>query len=149
MAQELTQPFLYDANLVLKSAGLVAANTSETSIDLGGKAGVGLVFIDIDAIETASSDEGYEILIQGSTDDSVWYNLAARKVGAFETIDSETVDTAVGREVLPFRNVRRVPDTANGREQVLRYIRLRTVVEGAIATGINFTAFATMLEHGS
>lgn len=149
MAQALTQPFIYDVNLKLKTAGLVAVTTNETSIDLGGKAGVFLVFIDIDVIEVASDDESYIVAIQGSTDDITFYTLAEREFGAFQAVDTQTIDTAIGREVLAVRNVRRVPSTANGREQILRYVRLRTIVTGTVATGINFTAFMAHVEHGS
>ena len=147
-SQALTQPIIYDVNLILKSAGLIAASTNHTSIDLGGKAGIGLVIIDIDAIEIASNDESYIIVVQGSDDDSTFYNLVELEFGANEILDNDA-DTLVGREIIPFRNSRRRPNTAGDREQILRYIRLRTIVAGTIATGINYTAFATMVSHGS
>lgn len=150
MATELalTQPFIYDVNLILKSAGLIAVTTNGTSIDLGGKAGLALLFIDITAIEIASNDESYIVVVQGSIDDTTFFNLAEREFGATEVVDGDG-DTAVGREVMPFRNVRRDPTVADGREQILRHIRLRTIVAGTIATGINFTAFMNFVDHGS
>lgn len=155
MAQELTQPLLYDVNLVLKSAGLIAATTAETSVDLGGKAGVIKVIIDIDAIEIATDNEVYYIVAEGSSDDSAWVTLAALQVGAGAGIVdtatggfSQDVDCLLGREILYFENTYRDRAIASSKPSVLRYIRLRTVVKGTIATGINYTAFATLVTHG-
>jgi hypothetical protein len=133
---------IFDAGLQLKSAGLVAATANGTSINVEGKARLIKAIINITAIEIASNDEVYTIVIQGSANDSTWYNLASRAVGATEVLDTDP-DSAVGEEFLYFVNERRVPSTADALPVVLKHLRVRTIVAGTIATGINYTCRLT------
>lgn len=84
----------YDANLVLKDAGLVAASAAATVssaakiIDLG-EGGVECdVIVDVSACEVASEDEGYRIAVQISSDalfaDDT-YEIASIQLGACES----------------------------------------------------------------
>jgi hypothetical protein len=133
---------IFDAGLQLKSAGLVATTTNGTSINVEGKARIIEAIINITAIEIASNDEVYTIVIQGSANDSTWYNLAERSFGATEVLDTDP-DTGVGQEFLFFVNERRNPTTADALPAVLKHIRVRTIVAGTIATGINYTCRLT------
>lgn len=140
----------YDNNLLMKDAGLVAADgaaqvsSAAKIIDLGGAHEVqGDVVIDITAIEIATGDEQYEIVLQGSSSSSFASGVAclsSLRVGDGSTIAAALgsgaavdVDDTTGRFILPFRNER------NG--TVYRYLRLYTAVTGTIATGINYTAY--------
>lgn len=139
---------LFDANIEIKAAGLIATTTEHTAIDLGSAAGVGKVVIDITAIEIASNDELYRIEIQGSADNTTFYSLGSILVGPTEVLTADDPDTTVGRELLYFNNIRRTPSVANGVPVVLRYVRLATVIAGTIATGINYSAYLAMVGHG-
>lgn len=143
--------FTLDASLQLKDAGLIAATAATT---VGGSAKVinlgsakyqkGAVVIDTSAVEVASNDELYEIQLQGSETEafSTAYELASKQLGAFE-VTGNAVDTApVGRHVLYFDNVAHTSGTvAGGDAKPMQYLRLRTVVAGTVATGINYTAW--------
>ena len=93
----------------------------------------GTVVVDITAIEVASNDERYLIQTQFSDDDfaASIVNGTALNVGALE-VTKEEVDTAVGRYELPCTN------EING--VTFRYMRLWHEIQGAIATGINYSA---------
>lgn len=127
--------FTYDASLSLKSAGLVASTTTESTIvDLGAGFVEGNLVIDVSAVEVASTDEIYLICLEGS-------NVAAMTSGSVCLAQIEMgnatapadADTGTGRFVVPFRNEQ------NG--TIYQYVRIYTEVDGAIATGINFAAF--------
>lgn len=131
----------FDALLQLKDAGLVAASAAATVggqarvVDLGKAYLSGRVLIDITAVEVASGDEGYRIRMQfsdSSTFASGVFNGPELVVGD-STITTSSADTATGRYELGFSN--EVAGVA------YRYARLYTEVQGAIATGINYTAF--------
>jgi hypothetical protein len=131
----------YDANLLLKDAGLIAADAAcqvggaDKILNVGSGRVDGTVVIDISAIETASSDEIYNVLLQGSN--SATFASGIVPLGALEfghaTPLHGDVTTAVGRYELPFTNQQ------GG--TCYKYIRLYVDVAGSIATGINFTAF--------
>ena len=131
----LHSQFTYDNDLLLKAAVLVASTTTESTIlDLGaGMVDVNLV-LDVTAVEVASADEKYTIHLEGS-------NVAAMTSGSVTLANipmgvntaPADADTAVGRFAVPFRNEQ------NG--TTYRYVRIYTLVAGAVATGINFTAF--------
>ena len=131
---------MIDNTLILKDAGLVAADAAAT-VDGDaaiGNVGTGVVkgemVVDITAIEIASNTEKYAIKLQGSSKAdfaSDIEDLAILEVGAAEVIGGDG-DSAIGRYVTPFTNKR------NG--EVFRYLRVYTDVAGDIATGINFTA---------
>lgn len=136
--------YTYDEALKLKAAALVGATANGTiNLDLGtGKVDSDLV-VDVTALEVGS-DESYEIIVQGSPDSdfatagnirplaSMTLGAAGSARGAAGVLGIGAND-AVGRYVIPFRNER------NG--TTYRYIRVRTVVVGAVATGINYMAF--------
>ena len=140
--------YLFDSLLELASGGLVATTTEHTAIDLGAEGagdnedGVavfrGDAVIDISAIEIASNDELYEFVIEGG--DSLAFTtgdedeLARIHVGALEVLSTDTtVDSDVGRYILPFTNLRNT--------RAYRFIRLNVQISGTIATGINYTCF--------
>lgn len=136
-----TYPF--DADQQLKDAGLVAASAAAT---VGGSAKVfdcgantridAMLVIDVSAIEIASNDEEYDIIVQGSSSSSFAsdiQNLAQMNLGATEVRQGGAKDSETGRYELPFTNFQ--DDTH------YRYLRVYTVVAGTIATGINYTAY--------
>ena len=135
--------YIFDSNLELKDAGLVAADAAwqvaaaNLILDVGDGLVEGDVVIDVSAIEIASNDEVYELVIQVSSKSDfadTFESVANLPLGAKEGLLGD-VDSLIGRYILPFRN------EVNG--TVYRYLRGYTDVTGTIATGINFTAFAT------
>ena len=135
--------YVYDSAWSLQDAGLVAASAAGSSVVDGGLGALkGEIVIDVSALEIASNDELYDIVIQGSTvaafaTDTAVVELGAISMGAAETKRTDANgDDAIGRFILPFTNER------NG--TIYRYLRLYIVVAGTIATGINFTAFASI-----
>ena len=133
----LYSQFTYDNALLLKAAGLVASTAAESTIlDLGAGLVDGYVVLDVSAVETATGDEKYTVVLEGSnvaamTSGSV--SLAVLPLGNL-TAPAEAA-TGTGRFVLPFRNEQ------NG--ATYRYVRIHTTVAGTIATGINFLAFVS------
>jgi len=140
--------YTFDADLEMKDTGLVAADAawgvaaSAKVLDVGTGRFCGHCVIDISALEIASGDERYDLLIQGSNSPTFASDiviLAALPVGDGSTIGTAyagsgvDVDDTAGRYVLPFTNERN--------NIYYRYLRGFTVVTGSIATGINFTAF--------
>lgn len=134
-----------DALMEFKDAGLVAASAA-AQVDGSNKiVNVGFAYfkakmlVDITAIEIASNDEHYRILVQGSTSASFASEietLGALDLGATEVRDGGAKDSTTGRYEIPFNNV------VNG--VVYPYLRVYTFVGGSIATGINYTANATL-----
>lgn len=135
--------FTFDASLQLKDAYLVASSaaaqvaSANKIVDVGEGTVDGRVVIDVTAIEIASNDERYDIILQGSTSStfaSVFVDLATLPLGALEVIPGDQ-DSAIGRYILPFTN-----EYNNTR---YRYLRIYVVVAGSIAGGggINFTAY--------
>lgn len=127
--------FTYDNELLLKSAGLIAATTTgSTIIDLGEGLVDGFLVLDVSAVEVASNDEVYLVCLEGS-------NVSGMGSGSVCLTQTELgnatapadADTSTGRFVVPFRNEQ------NG--TTYRYVRLYTEVAGTVATGINFSAF--------
>lgn len=142
MANILSQR-TYDAALLLKAAGLVAA-TGNGSLILD--VGAGLVdadlVLDVTALEVDSNNESYEIIVQGSSDADFGtaaniVPLASMTLGDHAStrlgVMTLGADDTTGRYIVPVRNER------NG--TTYRYLRLTYVVVGTIATGINFTAW--------
>lgn len=135
--------YTHDTLLEMKDAGLVASSAaaqvggSNKILDLGGAVEVnGELIIDITAIETASTDEIYTIMLEGSNSSSFASgieDLALLRVGhATALTGGNDTTSTVGRYRIPFRNER------NG--TTYRYLRVYTLVVGTIATGINYTA---------
>jgi hypothetical protein len=140
---------IFDSELELKDAGLVAASaaaqvdSAAVSIDVGTGHFKGMVEIEVTALEIASNDEIYDIVVQGSTvaafatDTAIW-ELAQLSLGAAETKRTDANgDSTTGRYKIYFDN------ETDG--IYCRYLRLYTVVAGTIATGINYTAFITQM----
>lgn len=131
----LYSQFAYDNSLLLKSAGLVASTTTESTIlDLGEGLVDGFLVLDVSACEVASNDEIYLVCLEGSTVSGMAsgsVTLAQIELG--NATAPADADTGTGRFVVPFRNEQ------NG--TTYRYVRIYTEVAGTIATGINFMAF--------
>lgn len=131
----------YDAAMLLKAAALVAATADGTLIlDVGNGLLDADLVIDATAIEVDSSDETYHIVLEGSPD--ALFGTAGNIValarlvlgyGAATAKASDGVTDVAGRFVVPFRNEK------NG--TTYRYLRIRTIVAGTIATGINYSAW--------
>lgn len=137
--------FTLDSNLQLKDAGLVAASAAAQVagaarvLDLGAGLVEGNIVVDVSAIEIASADESYDIVVQLSPDSDFGtagniVERLARHVGAkaSKRTDSDK-DDATGRYVIPVDN--------ENAGTIYRYMRLYTVVAGTIASGINYTAW--------
>jgi hypothetical protein len=133
----------YDASLLLKAAALVGATADGSLIlDVGNGCLEADVVVDVTACELAT-DESYEIVIQGSPDAAfgtagnivalgsltIMHSGAARATA----MGQGAVDTGVGRHLFGIRNEK------NG--VTYRYLRLRTIVVGTIASGINYSAW--------
>lgn len=141
---------IFDAAMRFKDAGLVGASAaaqvggSAKIVDLGTGLFKGCMILDVSAIEIASTDESYTIVVQLSNDAD--FGTAGNIVEACEIhlgakatkkTDSDRDDTT-GRYKLYFDNEN---DAA-----LFRYARVYTVVAGAIATGINYTAHAVPMQ---
>jgi hypothetical protein len=136
--------YTFDANLQFKDAGLVAASAqaqvagADKIINVGNGRFNGKLVIDATAIEVDSSNELYSIEVQGSTSSTFASGnvvLCERQLGHSSVTGSSASDAA-GRYTLDFSNV----DMDGNR---LPYLRVYTRVAGTIATGINYTAWAT------
>jgi len=140
--------FTYDNALLMKDAGLIAADAAWTVsaaakiLDVGTGRYCGIVICDISALEIATGDERYNLIIQGSTSPTFASGiviLAMLPVGDGSTIGTAfgssgvDVDDLVGRYEIPFCNERN--------NIYYQYVRGFTDVTGTIATGINFTAW--------
>lgn len=139
---------LHDVDLELKDAGLIAASAAcEVSsvakiIDLGSGKCYFDVIIDVTAAEVDTGDERYDVEVQVSssaTFASAIHTVATKTLGDAATLIGD-VDQGVGRYVLPAHNL-----IVN--EAPLRYMRLYTKVAGTIATGVNYSAWATKKQH--
>lgn len=131
----LYSQFTYDDDLKLQDAGLVAASANgDYIVDLGDGLFDGFAVIDVSAVEVADGDEIYDIYLEGSSVaamTSASVALAQQRMG--NATDPADADTGVGRFAVPVRNEQ------NG--VLYRYVRLRFVIAGTIATGINTVAF--------
>ena len=140
----------FDSDLEFKDAGLVAASAAATVdgaakiVEVGPGLFRGCMLFDVSALEIASNDELYDIVIQGSPDSTFGTatniaDLAAINLSAAEVKRTDcNKDDAVGRYKLYFDNEQ------NG--TFYQYLRVYTVVAGTIATGINYTAFCVQVQ---
>lgn len=131
----LYSQYTYDNSLLLKSAGLLASSTNGSIVDLGSGFVEGDIVIDLTACEIATGDEKYTISLEASNTADMTTGSVALVSKVFGNL-VDPMDAALstaGRYVIPFRN------EEGG--TVFRYVRLRTVVAGTIATGINYSAF--------
>lgn len=136
----------FDLDLRLKDAGLVAASAAaqvsaaNKIIDFGGAHRIdGRVIVDVTAIEVATGNESYRIKAQfssSSTFASAVIGGTMIHLGDSSVLVGESADSTVGRYEVAFCN------QINGTN--FQYMRLYTEVAGTIATGINYTAFATL-----
>lgn len=134
--------YTFDANLEMKDAGLVAADaaaqvdSADKILAVGDAVFKGVLVVDVSAIEIASNDELYRIIVQGSssaTFASDIENLAELSLGATEVRPGGAIDSTTGRYELPFINQQ------DG--VTYPYVRVYTDVAGTIATGINYSAY--------
>lgn len=141
----LYSQFTYDANLLLKAAAVVGATADGTlELDVGAGLLEGYLVIDATAVEIDSNDESYEIVLQGSTVAGFGTAAAIAPLAMMTICDKASTrgaagvlangtDDVAGRYVVPFRNER------NG--TIYRYLRIKTIVVGTIASGINYSAW--------
>lgn len=139
----------FDAELEFKDAGLVAASAAATVdsaakyVDIGLGLFKGCMIIDVTALEIASNDEIYDIVIQGSNTTAftaaATVELAALNLSAKEVKRTDTdKDDGTGRFKIYFDN--------ENDGTYYQYIRIYTVVAGTIATGINYSAFCVPMQ---
>jgi len=135
---------IFDADMEFKDAGLVGTSAaaevdgSAKYVDVGTGHFKGQMIIDVSALEIATGDESYDIVIQGSNTTAFTaagiVDLCEMNVGAKGAKRSDCdKDDATGRFKLFFDNEN------NG--TYYQYIRIFTVVAGTVATGINYAAY--------
>lgn len=136
--------FSFDVDLQLKDAGLIAADGiaqvdgADAILDLGASRFDGRLIIDAAAVEVASGDESYHLVLEFSNEDDFASDIhqgpgiVLGDAAAAAMVNADA-DNGEGRYELPFTN------EING--VTYRYVRLAADVTGTIATGINFTAF--------
>jgi hypothetical protein len=133
----------FDAALQLKDAGAVTADGAGT---VGGQArvvnvGTGILsatlIADIATMDVAGGDEGYRIVLQGSTDPTFATNvsnLAVINGGVAATAAGED-SFGIGRVARPFNNI-----SESGEN--LPYLRVFSDITAGAGTGsINYQAF--------
>jgi len=140
----------FDADLEFKDSGLVAASAAATVddtaqiVDVGTGLFKGCMMLDVSALEIASNDEIYDIVIQGSSDsdfgtDTNIVELAQLNLSAAEVKRTDcNKDDSTGRFKLYFDN--------ENDGTFYRYLRIYTVVAGTVATGINYAAYCTQIQ---
>jgi hypothetical protein len=135
--------YTFDALLEFKDAGLIAADGlaqvdgANKTVDVGAGLFEADMVVDVTALEVASGDERYEMMVQGSNSPTFASGIAqlATFVVGDATVTGGDADDGTGRYVFGFSN--------RGKDETLyRYLRLNFDVGGTIATGINLTAFA-------
>ncbi len=134
--------YTFDTEFEMRDAGLAAADAAAQVdgaakvADVGDALFSGILVIDVSAIETASNDELYRIIVQGSTTSGFTAgtieNLAELTLGATAVRPGAAITSTVGRYLLPFVNMQD--------DVTYRYLRVYTDVSGTIATGINYIA---------
>jgi hypothetical protein len=140
----------FDSDLEFKDAGLVAASAAaqvdaaNQIVDVGTGLFRGCMILDVSALEIASNDEIYDIVIQGSSDsdfgtDTNIVELAALNLSAAEVKRTDcNKDDSTGRFKIYFDN--------ENDGTYYRYLRVYTVVAGTVATGINYTAYCVPMQ---
>jgi len=134
--------YTLDANLIMKDAGLIAADAAATVssaakiLAVGDAVFKGVLVVDVTAIEIASNDELYRICVQGSDSATFASNVetvAQLSLGATEVRPGGAIDSTTGRYEVFFSNQQA--------GVTYPYLRVYTDVSGTIATGINYSAF--------
>lgn len=139
----------FDALMQFKDEGLVAASaaaqvaSAAKVVDVGTGLFQGCMILDVSALEIASNDEIYDIVIQGSPDAAFTaagiVELAALNLSAAEVKRTDcNKDDSEGRYKLYFDN--------ENDGTLYRYVRVYTVVAGTVATGINYTAYVVPMK---
>lgn len=139
--------YTYDVAQLMKDAGAItasaAAQVSAAAKVLDTQAGAastvaalyeGILVIDVSAIDISSTDEAYDIIVQGSDSSSFASgieNLAQLNLGATAARDGGAANSTIGRYELKFLNEQ------NG--VAYRYLRVYTKVAGTTPS-INYTA---------
>lgn len=133
----------FDAATELKDAGAVTASGAATVASVARVVNVGsgivnaVLVLDVDLIDIVTGDEGYTVVLQGSTSStfaSDVQNVVVTKLGD-STVTGETVDTALGRKTIPFSNQARDGSP-------LPYLRIYTTVAGTTPS-LSFRAWIT------
>lgn len=137
--------YTFDAELEFKDAGAITADgaaqvdSAAKIVNLGTGLWEGDMVIDVTAIEIDSNNERFDIGVQLSDSSSFASGIEQGPilaVGALETLIGADTDSTTGRYILPFHN-----EGVDG--NTYQYARIYVNVTGTIATGINFTAFAS------
>jgi hypothetical protein len=133
----------FDAATELKDAG---AMTASGAAQVGGAArvvnvGSGIIsavlVIDVNALDITTGDEGYTLVLQGSTSPtfaSDVQNLVIHRAGD-STVTGETVDSTIGRKTIPFTNQARDGSP-------LPYLRIYATIAGTTPS-VDFRAWIT------
>ena len=142
----LYSQYTYDAALLLKAAAAVGSTANGTlELDVGAGLLDALMVIDVTTLEIDSSDESYEVVLQGSTVAGFGTAAAIAPLASMTICDKASTrgaagvlangtDDVIGRYVVPFRNER------NG--TLYRYLRIKTIVVGSIGgAGITYSAW--------
>ena len=133
----------FDSLPEMKDAGLVAASAAaqvdgaDKILTLGGGLVEANLIVDVTALEVASGDEVYGIEWQLSSSATFASGVVVASVLRIgdSSVAFGSADNAVGRYIQSVNN------EFNG--TVYPYARLYTRIAGAIATGINYSAFLT------
>ena len=140
---------IFDAGMEFKDAGLIAASAAATvdstavAVNCGSGLFRGKMILDVTALEIASTDEKYDIVVQGSADAAFTaatvVELAQLSLSAsvVKVTDANKAD-GVGRYKIYFDN--------ENDGTYYPYLRVYTVVAGNIATGINYAAYCVPVE---
>lgn len=143
MTASIERNYIVDTLLLLHDGTIVAADGASTAtLDLGTGEVRGDVVIDVSAVEVASGDELYNVVLELSNSATHASGVVAAQAMAFGNVGvantllaNASADTGTGRFVLPFSNV--YAGTA------YRYLRAYFQVQGTIATGIAAKMYVT------
>lgn len=139
LGANLHSQFTYDNALLIRPVGaaITATETGATILDIGNGKVEGYLIADVTALDVATGDEAYTLMLEGSPD-AAFGTAANITVLAMQRIGGATGATPVGtadvagRFAIPFRNER------NG--TTFRYVRLYTLIAGTTPS-ITFSAF--------
>ena len=142
---------LHDDALIMKASSNVTTSAAvATIIDLGPGVGhrVGVVHINATVIDITDSDEIYDIIVQGAASSTfatatAIVDLAQISLGdkAAKRTDSDRDDAAGNRRIYF--------DNLDESGTPLRYIRIYTVVTGASAAGITYSARLSFIQQAA
>lgn len=136
-----SRTYTFDALTQLKDAGAITSSaaaqvaSANKILDMGAGRFDGTVVIDVSAIDISSTNEIYDIVIQGSNSASFASgieNLAQMNLAATAARDGGAQNSTVGRYEIGVTNEQA--------DVVYRYVRAYTVCAGTTPS-INYTAF--------